>query len=67
VRQEGGQGTGGGRFCRSPFAADQYTADAGVDGIQNESAFHALLSNDGCKGKNGGHLLLQPVIIPPVE
>jgi hypothetical protein len=34
----------------------KHAADAGVYGIQNESASHALLSYNGCEGKNRWHL-----------
>jgi hypothetical protein len=54
VREQGGKRTGGSGFGSAAFAADQYAADAGIHGIENECAFHALLADDGCKGKIAG-------------
>ncbi len=54
--EQGGQGARGSGFGRAAFAADQHAADTGIHGIQNKSAPHALLTNDGSKGINGRHV-----------
>jgi hypothetical protein len=55
----------GSGFCRAAFAADQNASDARINGIQNERTPHALLSYDGCEGKDRWHLIfeLRDVII----
>ena len=45
--QQGGQRTRRGRLGRAALAADQHAADLRVDGIQDQRAFHALLTDDG--------------------
>jgi hypothetical protein len=45
-RQQGSQSTRCRGLGGATFAADQHAADLRVDGVENESAFHALLSDD---------------------
>jgi hypothetical protein len=53
--QQRGQRTGSGRFCRAALAPDEHTADLGMNGIQYQSAFHALLPNDSSKRESKWH------------
>ncbi len=57
--QQGGQGAGGGGLGRAAFAADQHAADAGVNGVEDQGAPHALLADDGSEGVDGGHDFLR--------
>ena len=54
LRQEGGQGAGGGGLGRAALAADQNAADAGLDGVQDQRAAHALLADDRGERIDGG-------------
>ena len=56
VGQKGGQGAGGGGFGRAAFAANEHTAQARVDRVQNQGALHAFLPDDGSEGENWGHI-----------
>jgi hypothetical protein len=49
----GGQARGG--LGRAAFSADQDSPDPGVYSIEDESAAHALLTNDGGKWIDCGH------------
>jgi hypothetical protein len=60
--QQGGQGAGGGRLGGAAFAADQHAADLRVDGVQDQSAFHALLADDGGERVCVSHGWLRTVI-----
>ena len=42
-----GQGAGSGGLGRAPLAADEHAADATVDGVEDQSTLHALLTDDG--------------------
>ena len=57
--QQRGQGAGRGGLGRAALAADQHAADLRIDGVQDQGALHALLADDGGKGKIGGIVILQ--------
>ena len=43
-------------FGGPSVTANQYAADAGIHGVQDERTLHALLAYNCSKGKNGGHI-----------
>jgi len=55
--EQGGQRTGRRRFGRTALTANQDAADAGVNGIEDQGAFHTFLPDDGGEGVNrsSGH------------
>ena len=61
--EQGGQCTRRSGFCCAAFAADQHTADACVNGIQDERTSHALLSYNCSKWKNRWHLSQLRIVI----
>jgi hypothetical protein len=53
--QQGGHGACSSGFGGAALAADQHTTNARIDGIQDEGAFHALLTYNGGKWIDRGH------------
>ena len=53
--QQGRQGARGGGLGGAALAADQHAADARVNGVEDQGAPHAFLSDDGSEGIDGGH------------
>ena len=48
--QKIGQPTDGCGFCSAFFTANQYTAQSGVNEIQNQCQLHLVLTNDSGEG-----------------
>src|SRR5439155_23450067 len=53
LRKQAGKRTHGGRFRGSLLAADEHTADGGVDGVEHERLLHAVLPDDGGEREDG--------------
>jgi len=51
IGQQGRQGPRGRRLGCAALAADEHAADPWIDGVEDQRALHALLTDDGCKWK----------------
>jgi hypothetical protein len=58
VRQQGRQRARRSGFGRAALAANQHTADARVNRVQDQCALHAFLTNDGSKWIDDWHVFI---------
>jgi hypothetical protein len=61
---QGSHAPGGRAFRRSPFAAIKHAADARINGVKNQGALHAFLTDYSCKWKDRSHFILKDDMIP---